>query len=170
MAIYVVDRDLPRITSEGLAELQQHAVLASRRLTRMGRPARYIRSLFIPGEARCLCLFEANDEAAVAAVNELAGLSFTRIVVALDLPSPLIGGKYEQGEAIMDQICLVLPILNGKTKAARDFMHELEGLRKSEYEQSERRIGIDKEVWYIVALPSGDHFVAYMESPDFNRR
>jgi hypothetical protein len=48
-------------------------------------------------------------------------------------------------------------------------MHELEGLRKSEYDQSERRIGIVKEVWYVVALPSGDHFVAYMESPDFNK-
>ena len=46
---------------------------------------RYLRSVFIPGEARCLCLFEADDEAAVAALNEAARLPFTRIVAALDL-------------------------------------------------------------------------------------
>ena len=59
----------------------------------------------------------------------------------------------------MDQICLVLPILQGKTEAARDFMREL-GHAKTEYDVSERRIGIVKEVWYIASLPSGDHFVA----------
>jgi hypothetical protein len=168
MAIYMVDRDLPRITSEGLAELQHSALLASQRLTAIGQPVRYIRSLFIPGEARCLCLFEAHDDATVVAVNELAGLPFTRIIAALDLSSSLIGRKYEQGGTSMDQICLVLPILNGKTEAARDFMGELEGTRKTEYDQSERRIGIIKEVWYIATLPSGDHFVSYMESPDFS--
>jgi len=168
MPIYMVDRDLPRITSEGLAELQQSALLASQRLTAIGRPVRYIRSLFIPGEARCLCLFEAQNDATVAAVNELAGLPFTRIIAALDLSSSLSGGKYKQGGAIMDQICLVLPILQGKTEAARDFMRELEGARKAEFDQSERRIGIVKEVWYLATLSSGDHFVAYMESPDFS--
>ncbi len=69
----------------------------------------------------------------------------------------------------MNQICLVLPILPGKTAVARDFMRELEGARKAEYDQSERRIGIGKEVWYLATLPSGDHFVAYMESPDFGQ-
>jgi len=166
MAIYMVDRDLPRITSEGLAELQQSAMLASRRLNAMGRPVRYIRSMFIPGEARCLCLFEAQDAATAAAVNELAGLPFTRIVAALDLSSPNCSW-YIQGGAMMDQICLVLPILPGKTAVARDFMRELESARNAEYDQSERRIGIGKEVWYLATLPSGDHFVAYMESPDF---
>ena len=47
--------------------------------------SRYLRSLFIPGEARCMCLFEAEDETAVAAANLAAGLPFTRIVAALDL-------------------------------------------------------------------------------------
>lgn len=46
---------------------------------------RYLRSMFIPGEARCICLFEADDEAVVVAVNEAARLPFTRIVAALDL-------------------------------------------------------------------------------------
>ncbi len=69
----------------------------------------------------------------------------------------------------MDQICLVLPILPGKTDIARTFQSELDGPRKSEYDASERRIGIGKELWYIAETPGGDQFVAYMESPDFNK-
>ena len=69
----------------------------------------------------------------------------------------------------MDQICLALPILPGKTADARAFQRELDVDRKADYDRSERRIGITKEVWYLASLPSGDHFIAYMESPDFNR-
>ena len=69
----------------------------------------------------------------------------------------------------MDQICLALPILPGKTDDARAFQRELDTERKADYDRSERRIGITKEVWYIASLPSGDHLIAYMESEDFNR-
>jgi hypothetical protein len=69
----------------------------------------------------------------------------------------------------MDQICLVLPILPGKSGDARAFQRELDTDRKADYDRSERRIGITKEVWYIASLPNGDQLVAYMESPDFNR-
>ena len=67
----------------------------------------------------------------------------------------------------MDQICLVVPVLPGKTADARDFMRQLEGGRKAAYQHSERRIGIVKEVWYLACTPAGDQLVAYMESPDF---
>jgi muconolactone delta-isomerase len=85
MGVYLVDRDLPGITTEGLAVLQRAERSASEQLTAAGQAVRYLRSLFIVGEARCLCLFEADSEAAVAALNEAAQLSFTRIVAALDL-------------------------------------------------------------------------------------
>ena len=67
----------------------------------------------------------------------------------------------------MDQICLVVPIIPGKTADARDFMRELEGDRKADYQDSEQRIGIVKEAWYLARTPAGDQLVAYMESPDF---
>jgi muconolactone delta-isomerase len=85
MRVYLVDRDLPGITGEGLAMLQRTELSASQELTAAGQAVRYLRSLFIVGEARCLCLFEAQDEAAVAALNEAARLPFTRIVEAIDL-------------------------------------------------------------------------------------
>ena len=67
----------------------------------------------------------------------------------------------------MDQVCLVIPVLPGKTETARIFLREVETERKDEYARSERRIGITKEVWYLAQLPAGDHLVVYMESPDF---
>jgi hypothetical protein len=85
MGVYLVDRDLPGITGEGLAALQRAEISASEQLRAAGQVVRYLRSLFIVGEARCMCLFEAEDEAAVAALNEAAQLPFTRIVEALDL-------------------------------------------------------------------------------------
>ena len=66
----------------------------------------------------------------------------------------------------MDQFCLALPILPGKSDDVRAFMVELEGPRNAQYDASERRIGITKEAWYMAALPSGDHLIAYMESGD----
>jgi hypothetical protein len=85
MRVYLVDRDLPGITREDLAAVQRAEISASQQVTTAEQPVRYLRSMFIVGESRCMCLFEAEDEAAVAALNEAAGLPFTRIVEALDL-------------------------------------------------------------------------------------
>ena len=68
-----------------------------------------------------------------------------------------------------NQICLDIPITPGKSYDARDFMGELEHERKAEYDQSERRIGITKEVWCLARTPGGDQFVAYSETADFGK-
>jgi hypothetical protein len=85
MTVYMVERDLPGITHEQLAGAQRAAIDGAQKATSAGRPVRYIRSTFVPGEARCMCLFEAASADAVRDVNEAAGLPFTRIVEALDL-------------------------------------------------------------------------------------
>ena len=69
----------------------------------------------------------------------------------------------------MDHICVVFPILSGKTQAARDFHRELSQQHMSEYDKSERRIGITKEDWFIASVNGGDQLVAYMEAADFNK-
>ena len=68
----------------------------------------------------------------------------------------------------MDHICLAMPLLPGKSAEARAFLQQLDGSRRSDFDASERRIGITKELWYLAKLPSGDHLVAYMESRDFS--
>ena len=85
MAVYMVERDLPGISNDGLAGAQKAAIASAQKSTTSGTPVRYIRSTFVPGEARCMCLFEASSPDAVRDVNESAGLPFTRIVEAMDL-------------------------------------------------------------------------------------
>jgi Nickel responsive protein SCO4226-like len=89
MAVYLVDRDLPGMTLDGLAALQRATQATCQAFTSAGTPVRYLHGLFVPGEARSLCLFEADDEATVVAVNDTAHLPFTRVVEALDLPAEL---------------------------------------------------------------------------------
>ena len=60
MPVYMVERDLPGITMDQLAAAQQAAIQTSEQFTAEGKPVRYIRSMFVPEEARCMCLFEAR--------------------------------------------------------------------------------------------------------------
>jgi hypothetical protein len=74
-----------------------------------------------------------------------------------------------QGGACVDHICVVIPLLPGKTEEARVSQRELDTERKAEYDRSERQIGISKEYWFIASAPSGDQRVVYMETADFTR-
>jgi len=47
MQVYLVDRDLPGITREGLAAVQRAEISASEQLTAVGQPVRYLRSVFM---------------------------------------------------------------------------------------------------------------------------
>ena len=85
MAVYMVERNLTGITMPQLAGAQQAAISTARQFTADGTPVRYIRSTFVPGEARCMCLFDAKSADDVKKVNEAAQLPFERIVEALDL-------------------------------------------------------------------------------------
>jgi len=85
MPVFMADRDLPGVTMDQLAAAQKAAIDTSARFTADGRPVKYLRSTFVPGEAHCMCLFEAQDAETVRAVNEAAQIPFTRIVEAADL-------------------------------------------------------------------------------------
>jgi hypothetical protein len=87
--VYLVERDMPGVTLEQLAAAQKRAIQVGMDLTAQGREVRYIRSTFVPGEQKCMCLFEAPNPENVREANELAEIPFTRIVPAEDLtPKP----------------------------------------------------------------------------------
>ena len=91
MTVYLVDRDLPGITMDQLAAAQKAAIETSQRFTAEGKQVRYIRSTFVPGDAHCMCLFEAADPQLVKDLNEVAQIPFTRISEALNLtPAPAV--------------------------------------------------------------------------------
>lgn len=85
MPVYMADRDLPGITLEQLADAQRRAIETSQKFTQEGKPVRYIRSTFVPGESHVMCLFEAPNPRLVEDVNRAAGIPFVRVVEALDL-------------------------------------------------------------------------------------
>ncbi len=85
MAVYMVDRHLPGITKEQLAQAQKAAIELGRKMTAEGKRVRYIRSTFVPSEAHCMCLFEAENSGLVKELNETAKIPFTRITEAEDL-------------------------------------------------------------------------------------
>lgn len=85
MAVYMVERDLPGVTMDQLAAAQKAAIETGQQFTDEGKNVRYIRTTFVPNEARCMCLFEADSAELVREVNETAQIPFTRIVEAMDL-------------------------------------------------------------------------------------
>ena len=76
---------MPGVTMDQLAAAQKRAIQVGMDLTAQGREVRYIRSMFVPGDGRCMCLFEAPNPEHVREANEKAEIPFTRIVVAADL-------------------------------------------------------------------------------------
>jgi hypothetical protein len=69
----------------------------------------------------------------------------------------------------MDQALFTLPILPGKTEAARAFLQEMNGPRKQELAACGQSVGVTKEVWAIQQTPRGDVFVAYMVGDNIAR-
>lgn len=85
MPVFMVERDLPGVTMDQLAAAQQAAIRTSEEFSADGKKVRYIRTTFVPGEARCMCLFEAATPDLVREVNETAQIPFSRVTEALDL-------------------------------------------------------------------------------------
>lgn len=85
MAVYMVERELPGVTMDQLAAAQKAAIETGQQFTSEGKNVRYIRTTFVPNEARCMCLFEADNADLVKEVNEAAQIPFTRVIEALDL-------------------------------------------------------------------------------------
>jgi len=85
MPVYIVERDLPGITIDQLAAAQKAAIEKGKEFTANGKDVRYIRSIFVPGDSKCMCLFEATGPELVKQVNEEAQIPFTQIKEALDL-------------------------------------------------------------------------------------
>lgn len=85
MPVFMVERNLPGITMDQLAAAQQAAIRTSAEFTARGEHVRYIRSTFLPGDARCMCLFEAATAEVVQTVNDAAQIPYVRVTGALDL-------------------------------------------------------------------------------------
>jgi hypothetical protein len=81
----MAERHLPGISMDDLAQAQRRAIDTAASMTAEGTPVSYLRSTFVPGEDKCMCLFEAESAADVERLNRSAEIPFERVVEALDL-------------------------------------------------------------------------------------
>ena len=89
--MFLVDRVMPGMTAELLAEVQRCLYDAAGRVSGEGDTVRYLRCTFLPGEQRCLDLFEAPSSLAVRRVNDIAQVPFRWIGQASEYAAPGIG-------------------------------------------------------------------------------
>jgi uncharacterized protein DUF4242 len=89
MPIYLVERDLPGMTRDQLAAAHRALIQTASRFTAQGTPVRYVRSVFVPQQARCLCVFEAPDGGAVRRLNDATQMPFVSVTEALELTPPI---------------------------------------------------------------------------------
>jgi len=85
MPQYVVERHLPNFTGEQVAAAAKRAKQTTAAMTREGTPVRYMRSIFIPGEYKCYCLFEGESADMVRQANQRAELPVENISEALSV-------------------------------------------------------------------------------------
>ena len=85
MATFLVMRLMPGVTRDQYAAAQQAAMDAASQSSVGGQIVRYLGGFFIPGEGRAICIFGADSAADVTAVNERAGVPFTKVVEAIEL-------------------------------------------------------------------------------------
>jgi hypothetical protein len=86
--LYIVERNPPRLTVNGLIVAQLALVQASRRLAAAGEEIHYLRSTFIPRTSQSFCVFEAPSPGLVRRLNDAARFAFSSIEEAVDLPAP----------------------------------------------------------------------------------
>ena len=60
----------------------------------------------------------------------------------------------------------VAPILPGKTEVWKQAVQEMTGSRKSEHEESRRRMGVTREIASLQSTPQGDCVVVCLEADD----
>ena len=82
MPIYMVERYLPKFTHDQVVAAATSAKTTTAQMTREGTPIRYLRSVFVPGEDKCFCLFDGPSPEVVAQANDRAKLPYDRVVEA----------------------------------------------------------------------------------------
>ncbi len=63
-------------------------------------------------------------------------------------------------------LVLACPLLPGQQEAWRRFTQEMLGARRDEHEESRRRLGITRELAWLLPTPCGDLVIVYLEAAE----
>lgn len=95
VSIFLVERDTGSTSDIDISQAHRALEAAARRLGSRNHRVRYLRTIYVPGEHRCICLFEASDAATVRLVNDTAQLPFVRIAAAFEFASESLPAQAE---------------------------------------------------------------------------
>ena len=87
MTFFLAECAVPDKSYQEVKALLRAAAEISEQIAGPGIVVRFIRAVYVPGDAHLLCLYSASDATLVREVNEAAQLPFTRIVEALEFPA-----------------------------------------------------------------------------------
>jgi hypothetical protein len=62
-----------------------------------------------------------------------------------------------------------MPVLPGKKDALLQFMKDITGPMKKDFERSRKHLGIKRESWFLQSSPEGDWLLVYMEAEQVAR-
>jgi hypothetical protein len=83
MAEFLVELYVSREATDAVELDLERARLAAEELTSEGTPVRCVRSILVPDDETCLCLYDAVSMEAVREMSARAGLELERISVAI---------------------------------------------------------------------------------------
>ena len=89
VSIFLAERDTGSTADVDIGQAHRALEAAARRVGSRDHRVRYLRTIYIPGEHRCIFLFEASDADIVRLVNDTAQLPFVRIAEAVEFASEL---------------------------------------------------------------------------------
>ena len=69
----------------------------------------------------------------------------------------------------MEAVGFVVPVLPGKEQADLDWMEEMTGPRREEYEAAWKQLGVTRHAVWHQPTPDGTVAVVYMEADDMQR-
>jgi hypothetical protein len=82
--MFLAELYLPESEAEERRAVIRKAERAGVKLAQTGAQVRLVRSVTVPGDEMCLLFFEADSRDAVERLGEAAGLSFDRVIEAVD--------------------------------------------------------------------------------------
>jgi hypothetical protein len=88
VAVFIVERKLRGLRADQLTAVHRALAESSRRLSVGEDSVRYLRSMFAPERALCLCVFLATSRDLVRRVNEVAQVPFESIDEAVNFEDP----------------------------------------------------------------------------------
>jgi hypothetical protein len=89
---YLVERYVPRLQLSDVERIASRLVTVTKEMQTEGRTVEWIRSIALPGDETCLCLFSASTSVDVEEANRRADTDYERVVQSLTLERAEIHG------------------------------------------------------------------------------